>query len=50
VPSVLTFMSKAFADMTARMAYNTSVVWSGEHVRKPKGTPAAAGPRSASAR
>src|SRR3954451_9073103 len=26
-PNVLTFMSKAFADMTVRMAYNTSVVW-----------------------
>jgi hypothetical protein len=50
VPSVLTFMSKAFADMTVRMAYNTSVVWAGEAVHKPKGTPAAAGPRSAPAR
>jgi Zn-dependent M28 family amino/carboxypeptidase len=40
VPSVLTFMSKAFADMTVRMAYNTSVVWAGETVHKPKGTPA----------
>ena len=29
-PNVLTFMSKAFADMTARMAYDTSVVWAGE--------------------
>jgi hypothetical protein len=45
-PNVLTFMSKAFADMTVRMAYNTSVVWAGEDVHKPKGTPAAAGPRS----
>jgi hypothetical protein len=44
-PNVLTFMSKAFADMTVRMAYNTSVVWAGEHVQKPKGTPASAGPR-----
>jgi hypothetical protein len=48
-PTVLTFMSKAFADMTVRMAYNTSVVWAGENVHKPKGTPAAAGPRSAPA-
>jgi hypothetical protein len=39
-PQVLTFMSKAFADMTVRMAYNTSVVWAGETVHKPKGTPA----------
>jgi hypothetical protein len=45
-PNVLTFMSKAFADMTVRMAYNTSVVWAGEKVHKPKGTPASAGPRS----
>jgi Zn-dependent M28 family amino/carboxypeptidase len=44
-PNVLTFMSQAFADMTVRMAYDTSVVWAGEHVRKPKGTPAPAGPR-----
>src|SRR3954447_17920438 len=29
-PNVFTFMSKAFADMTARMAYDTSVVWAGE--------------------
>src|SRR4051794_11696201 len=29
-PNVFTFMSKAFADMTARMADNTSVVWAGE--------------------
>jgi hypothetical protein len=49
VPSVLTFMSKAFADMTVRMAYNTSVVWAGETVHKPKGTPAA-GARARSAR
>jgi hypothetical protein len=28
-PNVLTFVSKAFADSTARMAFNTSVVWSG---------------------
>jgi hypothetical protein len=49
VPSVLTFMSQAFADMTVRMAYNTSVVWAGEDVHKPKGTPAAAGPRGAAA-
>jgi hypothetical protein len=48
-PNVLTFMSKAFADMTVRMAYNTSVVWAGEQVKKPKGTPAAAGPRSSPA-
>jgi Zn-dependent M28 family amino/carboxypeptidase len=45
-PNVLTFMSKAFADMTVRMANNTSVVWAGETVHKPKGTPAPAGPRS----
>ena len=45
-PTVFTFMSKAFADMTVRMAYNKSVVWAGEKVHKPKGTPAAAGPRS----
>src|SRR4051794_5991483 len=44
-PRVFTFMSKAFADMTVRMAYNTSVVWAGETVHKPKGTPAPAGPR-----
>jgi hypothetical protein len=49
-PNVLTFMSKAFADMTVRMAYNTSVVWAGERVQKPKGTPAAAGPRGTSDR
>jgi hypothetical protein len=49
-PTVLTFMSKAFADMTVRMAYNTSVVWAGEKVHKPKGTPAAAGPRGSTAR
>jgi Peptidase family M28/PA domain len=48
-PNVLTFMSKAFADMTVRMAYNTSIVWAGEQVKKPKGTPAA-GARSRSAR
>jgi Peptidase family M28/PA domain len=48
-PNVLTFMSQAFADMTVRMAYNTSVVWAGEKVKKPKGTPAA-GTRSRSAR
>ena len=48
-PNVLTFMSKAFADMTVRMAYDTSVVWAGEQVHKPKGTPAA-GARSRSAR
>jgi hypothetical protein len=48
-PKVLTFMSQAFADMTVRMAYNTSVVWAGEDVHKPKGTPAAAGPRSSPA-
>ena len=47
-PEVLTFMSKAFADMTVRMAYDTSVVWAGETVHKPKGTPAA-GARSHSA-
>jgi hypothetical protein len=46
-PNVMTFMSKAFADMTVRMAYNKSVVWAGEDVHKPKGTPASAGPRSA---
>jgi hypothetical protein len=45
-PGVLTFMSKAFAQMTAGMAYDTSVVWAGETVHKPKGTPAVAGPRS----
>jgi hypothetical protein len=46
-PGVLTFMSKAFADMTARMAYDRSVVWAGEsRTHKPKGTPAATGPRS----
>ena len=44
-PAVFTFMSQAFADMTARMAYNKSVVWAGETGHKPKGTPAAAGPR-----
>jgi hypothetical protein len=49
-PTVFTFMSKAFADMTVRMAYNTSVVWAGEDVHKPKGTPAAAGPRGSTAR
>jgi hypothetical protein len=43
-------MSKAFADMTVRMAYNTSVVWAGEDVHKPKGTPAPAGPRGPAAR
>jgi hypothetical protein len=48
-PAVFTFMSQAFADMTARMAYNTSVVWAGETVHKPKGTPAAAGPRGSAA-
>jgi hypothetical protein len=48
-PNVLTFMSKAFADMTVRMAYNTSIVWAGEQVKKPKGTPASAGPRSSPA-
>jgi Peptidase family M28/PA domain len=48
-PKVFTFMSKAFADMTVRMAYNTSVVWAGEKVHKPKGTPAA-GARSHSVR
>jgi hypothetical protein len=36
--------------MTVRMTYDTGVVWAGEDVHKPKGTPAAAGPRSASAR
>jgi hypothetical protein len=47
-PGVLTFMSKAFADMTVRMAYDKSVVWAGESkTHKPKGAPAAAGPRSA---
>src|SRR3954464_11593066 len=49
-PTVLTFMSKAFADMTARMAYDKSVVWAGEDVHKPKGTPASAGPRGSAAR
>jgi hypothetical protein len=49
-PNVLTFMSKAFADMTVRMAYNTSIVWAGEHVHKPKGTPASAGPRGSAVR
>jgi len=48
-PAVLTFMSQAFADMTARMAFNKSVVWAGETVHKPKGTPAAAGPRGSAA-
>jgi hypothetical protein len=44
---VLTFMSQAFADMTARMAFDRSVVWAGEgKAHKPKGTPASAGPRS----
>jgi hypothetical protein len=28
-PDVLTFMSKAFADMTVRMAFNRGVVWAG---------------------
>jgi hypothetical protein len=45
-PNVLTFMSKAFADMTVRMAYDRSVVWAGEDAHKPKGRPAAAGRRS----
>jgi hypothetical protein len=49
-PNVLTFMSKAFADMTVRMAYDRSVVWAGETVHKPKGTPAAAGPRGSTDR
>jgi hypothetical protein len=49
-PNVLTFISKAFADMTVRMAYDTSVVWAGEHVHKPKRTPAPAGPRGSAAR
>jgi hypothetical protein len=48
-PAVLTFMSQAFADMTARMAFNKSVVWAGETVHKPKGTPAASGPRGSAA-
>jgi hypothetical protein len=29
--NVLTFMSKAFADSTARMAFNTSVIWAGDN-------------------
>ena len=29
-PNVLTFMSKAFADTTARMAFNRSVIWAGD--------------------
>jgi hypothetical protein len=46
-PEVLTFMSKAFADMTVRMAFNRSIVWAGESTaHKPKGTPATAGPRA----
>jgi Zn-dependent M28 family amino/carboxypeptidase len=46
-PNVLTFMSQAFADMTVRMAYDRSVVWAGDpKTHKPKGTPAAAGPRT----
>jgi len=46
-PGVLTFMSKAFAAMVARMAYDRSVVWAGEgKAHKPKGTPATAGPRA----
>jgi hypothetical protein len=46
-PAVMTFMSKAFADMTVRMAYDRSVVWAGEgKAHKPPGTPATAGPRS----
>jgi hypothetical protein len=49
-PNVLTFMSKAFADMTVRMAYDRSVVWAGEDVHKPKGRPAAAGRRSSPTR
>jgi len=42
-PTVFTFMSKAFADMTARMADNTSVVWAGEDTggKKPKKSAAA---------
>ena len=48
-PSVLTFMSKAFADMTARMANNRSVVWAGEakghHAKRSKA--ARGGPRAA---
>jgi hypothetical protein len=47
-PGVLTFMSQAFADMTVRMAFDTDVVWAGDSTsHKPKGTPAAAGPRAA---
>jgi len=46
-PNVLTFMSQAFADMTVHMAYDRSVVWAGDpKTHKPKGTPAAAGPRT----
>jgi hypothetical protein len=33
--------------MTVRMAYDRSVVWAGDpKTHKPKGTPAAAGPRT----
>jgi Peptidase family M28/PA domain len=35
-PNVFTFMSKAFADMTVRMAYDKSVVWAGESTKKAK--------------
>jgi len=35
-PEVFTFMSKAFADMAVRMAYNKSVVWAGENTHKAK--------------
>ena len=35
-PSVLTFMSKAFADMTVRMAFDKSVVWAGDNAAHKK--------------
>jgi hypothetical protein len=41
-PNVFTFMSKAFADMTVRMAYDKSVVWAGESTKKAKASRARA--------
>jgi hypothetical protein len=41
-PNVFTFMSKAFADMTVRMAYDKSVVWAGESTKKAKAARASA--------
>src|SRR4051794_19986627 len=46
-PTVFTFMSRAFADMTVRMAYDKSGVWGGgSKSHKPKGARAAAGRRA----